>query len=260
MGLWNGYTALAQLNQPGALNVIIFFTDGQPTGITARFPLKATSGCPAASKPPYPPNIPLLGVLSEGGGAPYGLMNLSNGAVPIANDNILMTTGASGCAFSPSSPNAVTSDVNYIPNSDYYGDNVNSGYQSISVNGSSQITLTPAGCSGTACGANIDNGATNAADEAAKHIRNGDAITAVTPGAPAAAVGKSLAGTVIFSIGLGNAATPPNADFLKRVANDPGASNFNSSQKAGLYVYAQTSADLDAAFQRVAAEVLRLAK
>jgi len=32
--LWVAYNALAQLNQPGALNVILFFTDGLPNGIT----------------------------------------------------------------------------------------------------------------------------------------------------------------------------------------------------------------------------------
>ena len=248
-GLWNGYTALAELNQPGALNVIVFFTDGQPTGLTARFPLKASSGCPAASKPPYPPTH-LCWVCCRRLAVPYGLLNLTNGAVPIANDNVLMTTGASGCAFSPSSPTSVTTDVNYIPNTDYYGDSINSGYQSITTS-SGNITDTPS---------NIDNGSTNAADEAAKHIRNGDPIVAVTPGAPAADIGKRLAGTVIFSIGLGNAGTPPNADFLKRVANDPGASSYDSSKQAGVYVFAQTAGDLDDAFRKVAAEILRLSK
>src|SRR5262249_49310416 len=112
MGLWNGYTALANLNQPGALNVIVFFTDGQPTGITANFPIKATSTCTNKADK--------LGVLSEGGLAPYGLMNLSNGPVPITNDNVLQTSDT-GCAFYPNHPNSVTSDINYIPNSDYYG-------------------------------------------------------------------------------------------------------------------------------------------
>jgi hypothetical protein len=242
MGLWNGYTALADLNQPGALNVIVFFTDGQPTAMTAQFPLKSTSGCP---------NTPLLGVLSEGGGTPYGLLNLSNGKVPIADDYALMTTGASGCAFSPNSPNSVTDDVEYIPDSDYYGDNMRSGYMPVSTDGSGRIALT---------GSNIDNASINAADEAARHIRNGDAITKVTPGAPAGAIGKSVPNTVIFSIGLGNAAAPPNADFLKRVANDPGSSSFDSSKPPGLYVFAKSASDLDDAFRRVAAEVLRLAK
>ena len=35
--LWVAYKALATLNQPGALNVILFFTDGLPNGITGDF-------------------------------------------------------------------------------------------------------------------------------------------------------------------------------------------------------------------------------
>ena len=33
--LWAAYQQLVILNQPGALNVIVFFTDGLPNGITA---------------------------------------------------------------------------------------------------------------------------------------------------------------------------------------------------------------------------------
>jgi len=33
--LWAAYQQLVNLNQPGALNVIVFFTDGLPNGITA---------------------------------------------------------------------------------------------------------------------------------------------------------------------------------------------------------------------------------
>ena len=41
------YQQLAALNQPGALNVILFFTDGQPTGATFDMPILTTSPCTA---------------------------------------------------------------------------------------------------------------------------------------------------------------------------------------------------------------------
>ena len=77
MGLWNGYTALANLASPGALNVIVFFTDGQPTALSADFPTNS----------PCAPT-PKLGVLTTtlSGSmpiSPNGLFNLSNGPVPI---------------------------------------------------------------------------------------------------------------------------------------------------------------------------------
>ena len=42
-----GYQQLAGLNQPGALNVILFFTDGQPTGVTFDMPILNSSPCNA---------------------------------------------------------------------------------------------------------------------------------------------------------------------------------------------------------------------
>ncbi len=243
-GLWNGYTALANLNQPGALNVIVFFTDGQPTAVTARFPIKGTSPCTSHTSK--------LGVLTmTTTPTAYGLLNLSNGAVPVANDNVVQT-GDNGCKFKTSGATYVATDVASIPNLDYFGNNTRSGY------------ATPVNASLTGSGntdaTSIQNASINAADEAARHIRNGDPVTAVTPGAPAGAVGKSSAGVIIFSIGLGNTADPPNATFLKRVANDPASPTFDPTKPAGEYVFAQTAADLDGAFKKVASEVLRLSK
>ena len=249
-GLWSGYTALAQLNQPGALNVIVFFTDGQPTALTGRFPIKASSPCGNHAPGPPPGKLAVLTMTSSP--SLYGLLNLSNGAVPIANDNVVQS-GDATCKFVTSGAGSVATDVASIPNPDYFGDNTNSGY-------ASPVNLTITGTASTDA-ASIRNASINATDEAAKHIRNGNAITAVTPTGPAAAVGKSLAGTVIFSIGLGTAASdPPDAVLLKRIANDPGSSSYDSTKQAGLYIFCQTTSDLDDAFHRVAAEILRLSK
>jgi hypothetical protein len=38
--LWQGYQQIVTINEVGALNVIVFFTDGRPTAITADFPVK----------------------------------------------------------------------------------------------------------------------------------------------------------------------------------------------------------------------------
>lgn len=38
--IWKGYEHLIALAQPLALNVLVFFTDGQPNGIAARYPIK----------------------------------------------------------------------------------------------------------------------------------------------------------------------------------------------------------------------------
>ena len=253
-GLWNGYTSLANLGQPGALNVIVFFTDGNPSGYTGFFPIKPTSGCPAAFKPGgATPGI--MGVLTFGGATPWGLLKPNLMPVPVTaslenqGETVDPKTGNSvaGCGFSGSASPNPTNDISGAPatGSDIFGDTLNSGYKS-------PVDVTT--------GTGIENASFNAADEAARHIRNGDAVTAVTPGAPAGAIGKSLSNVVIFSIGLGNAATPPDAVFLKRVANTTDSPIFDNTKQTGTYVFAQTAADLNDAFEQVAAEILHLSK
>jgi Flp pilus assembly protein TadG len=247
-GLWNAYTALAELNQPGALNVIVFFTDGDPTAFPGRFQIKATSPCGSKGTER---NAVLTMTTAP---SAYGLLNLSNGPVPVANDNAVSNPGGlnNTCSFVASGPASVATDVSAIPASDYFGDATNTGF-------AGPVTLA-LGSSNSTNAASIQNASINAADEAARHIRNGDPVTALAPGAPGGALNKQLSNVAIFSIGLGNAATPPNVNFLRRVANDPAAAGYDSTKPAGLYVHAQTGSDLEDAFERVAAEVLRIAR
>lgn len=78
-GLSRGYWNLANLlpYQPLALNVIVFFTDGQPTAVSGNFTMKAT-GTDCAL--PLPRDIPgvWLGVLYLGTPVRRGLMNPSH--------------------------------------------------------------------------------------------------------------------------------------------------------------------------------------
>ncbi len=71
----------------------------------------------------------------------------------------------------------------------------------------------------------------------------------------------------IFTIGMGNLAplllgTMPEtpASILQRVANDRSSPDFNSAQLAGNYYYAPTAADVDAAYQGIQNQILRLSK
>ena len=71
----------------------------------------------------------------------------------------------------------------------------------------------------------------------------------------------------VYSIGMGvllryNLGTMPELpeNILKRIANDRTSPDYNSAQTAGKYYYAQTSADVGAAFQALRSELLRLSK
>jgi len=254
--LWNGYGALATLNQPAALNVMLFFTDGQPTAATVAMPEASGSSCTTK-------NQTFKGVFTVGFqvASPFspvgtgGIFGYQAPAQPIAADNIIVgstdggTGTTAGCAFAQSWDNYwynATNDITGVPTTDIWGNNLNNGYQTVTTSGG--LITVPDNSTGAL---NMIHASTNAADDASNRIQN-----AATPGNGASA----LSGIVTYSIGLGNSTYPANSDFLCRVANDPCSTRFSSTAPTGLYVYAPTAADLNDAFARVASEILRLAK
>jgi hypothetical protein len=64
---------------------------------------------------------------------------------------------------------------------------------------------------------------------------------------------------VTYSIGLGGVGAAED-ELLRRIANDPASPDYNSNRPEGLYIYAPTALDLNMAFQRIASEILRIAK
>ena len=95
---------------------------------------------------------------------------------------------------------------------------------------------------------------------AATRIRSGAVETGPLPHA-----GHSLSGVIIYSVGLGNALVGTlNQDLLNRVSNTPAAGVgvyvAPPAQQTGDFILAPTSADINAAFATIAAEILRIAK
>jgi hypothetical protein len=252
MALWSGYDQLVGLNQPGALNVILFFTDGKPTAVNVNMPISNSSPC-SNTHPGPPKYINGLYNTYTNQNTFFGLLNpVSTGSVPPDDSATIATPdGNTGqnCAYMANWP---TSDQTYtdflgLPTHDIYGDDMNSGYQAITLNGNGYIDL------GTS--SNAGNMPMNATDSAATSIRAGTAEPATLPHSA-----HSLSGVIIYSIGLGNAPYPISTDLLQRVSNDPASSIYNSAQPAGRFILAPTSADIDQAFAAVAAEILRIAK
>jgi Flp pilus assembly protein TadG len=71
----------------------------------------------------------------------------------------------------------------------------------------------------------------------------------------------------IYTIGMGNLVrlllgtrNEKAEDILKRMANDKTSLDFNSNQLEGRYFFAQTAADVSAAFQGIQNQILRLSK
>jgi Mg-chelatase subunit ChlD len=250
--LWQGYQQIQAVNQPGRLNVIVFFTDGRPNGITAQFPVKtkadtrytkASPNSPVAAPASTCTGTILDGVIAQWAGATAtgttaGVFNPINSSISSTATNAI---AAPGCAFTGKSGlTAMTSDVAYIPTQDDYG-NSTTGYQTSTYFASGspytgQIRPdTPP---------SIIAASTNAADSAAQRIR-----------------ADTRFNIVIFSLGLGGTDTEPlDLDFLRRVANDPQSSSYDSTRPAGHFYYAVDITQLSAAYEAIASQILRLSK
>jgi len=269
--LWTAYDDLVRLNQSGALNFIVFFTDGEPTGVSVNMPITTSSPCTETNQVVPPNAVPagfeagFTGKYITGTYATYvdgsAFIGLAaNTAVANADGTPPTSTTSSGvsdqvvapfstsCAYAASwnSNWTRTSDFRGIPTVDIFGSSlVNNSYWATTTNGLGYIDV-----------GNHNNGismATNAADDAARRIRIGTTDSAY---------GRGLSSVIINSIGLGNAAVPLPADgvFLERVSNDTRSPIYDSNYPAGLYVYAQHSSDIAGAFGQIASEILRLAR
>ena len=230
--LWRGYKELAALGQPGALNTILFFTDGMPTNFNAWNHVTNTS-CSAVGW-----TAGTIG--NQGLGNPVQTAMQGESPVP-----------SSGCSWSADMNAAgATADISEVSNKDVWGNAIDGAY--------SPVTVTGATLPNT--GANMEHAAINATISAAQRIRSG--VETVTWTSPTVSVssGQSVPRVAIFSIGLGNSATPPDSNLLMTVSNDPRLPSPDSGTALGLYVYAPDANSLGPAFQRVASEMLRLAR
>jgi len=234
--LWQGYRELIGLAQDGALNAIVFFTDGRPTAVTESFPIKSGSSCTSRTAK--------LGVLTVGysGTTPQNAMGLYNQdapAQPFASDLTLISS-SNNCRFA-SNQSQVSSDVQYAPATDYWGNSLTAtAYRSTTTSGAGLDIVSAQ---------NVENFSINAADHAALRIRRGDPDPTQS--------NHSLSGVAIFTIGLGDV----DDVLLRRMANDPSLTpNPVATGRQGRYVYAADATALDLAFTRVASEILRLAK
>jgi hypothetical protein len=272
------YKELLAANQPGALNAIVLFTDGQPNGITANFnnaatsAIKGTSGCTHKTDGGVAYNSSnsnsMIGWIAQWGGFVSGGSANGRGIYHLAqNDNVTQTTvtnwlknGTEPVLGSPPSANcayagnqaSIPTDAN-IPTTDFYGNSTLGSatapyttldYQQSEIwanecNNGSRTAINLTKI-GDAC--QVGLASWNAADMAGKQIR---ADTTLSP--------------VIYSLGYqGNGGDDPA--LMRRLANVNIASNtiFDATKPQGLYLAISGVNDITPAFQYVLAEILRL--
>ena len=251
------YAQLQAINLPGALNLIVFFTDGHPNGVAANFPVKTqvdtrydyqnTSSLVSTPVSTCTTTTTIQGEIAEWSGEPapstgstYGLFAVTSASGSTTSEQA--ASGLTGCGMS-SNQAKVRRDIAYVPAADLYG-NLTTGYQAFAAgdlySGGNPYTGRIRVDTPTA----VVTASVNAADNQATTIRND---TNLIP--------------VIYSIGLGGtSAEPIDATFMERVANDPRSPIYNSALPAGEYVYSPTATDLVGAFQQVASQILRISQ
>jgi Flp pilus assembly protein TadG len=261
------------LDEPGALNIIVFFTDGQPTALPALFPIKTVvdsrygygadgysntnttysmqpSTCKDSSgytfgNPLWAP-IPRLGIIAATGGATGKTAAIfKSAAQPLTSPSSSVINNATptsneystSCKFRTNS-NYARRDIAYIPNTDIYGNATNCCYQ------------TPTSSEKFSSGAYsgyirpdrpivVEKVASNAVDNQANTIRN-----------------HSTLFPIIYSIGLGGV----DEVLLRRIANDPASTSYSTSQQSGMYAYAPDQSQLYRAFAMIQSEILRISR
>jgi Flp pilus assembly protein TadG len=274
------YTTIKELNEPNALNVIVFFTDGQPNGIASNaFPILTIpsagaldryqvggswstpvdgvkSPCSPVSTPPV-----LAGVIQQSsGGAAFGKTEGVWSFAPsaISYTGLNTPTNPSNCSETKNGSGFMREDIAYIPATDLYANStmcpsVSPGPPKCPWPSHDLFTTGPYGPSSTILGA---------------PFLRPDTPISVTHASWAAAYNQAHAirydqnySILIYSIGLGDSVTDPvDQDFLRRISNDPSSPEYDTSIPPGLYVYSPGSAALYSAFQRVASQILRLSQ
>jgi hypothetical protein len=262
-GLYNGYDQIVNtIKQPGALNVIVLFTDGQANSFTGIFERKdasdtrydshntsqlvpmGASNCSAAT---------ITGVFGDASNETasdiYGLnqTGYTGGIAPSTPIGISQTMDwsyitAPGCSFYQNNDvSRVREDIKGLPTTDIHGNStVDSGYLPLDyfTSGNYQGWIRPD------MPRDARWAAMNAADSMALKIRN-----------------DKVYSTIIYTIGQqGHEPMLIDQDFMERMANDPRASNYDSTRPSGRFILATNDAEVSQAFQQVASQILRLSR
>ncbi len=263
-GMWLAYAELLRLQDANPLNVIVFFTDGQPSAYTGVFNVRTTPN-PSNNSVPYcdtSPKEAVIGTLqSTTTAAFYDILGFWN---PHAAGPPVTVRYQSG------------QDYDY-----FIVDGCNSPNGSFLHNGSAvellfdagtclPMTWTPtwAGVTRTfsmvtgpysvdQCSSLLKATASSSQFFRGDQVHNAAKNLTVNI-AEAARQDSSLGQVRVYSVGLGGWGYPADGAFLQIVANDPQSTQFSTSEPSGIYVYAPSQLQLRAAFNTVASEIFRL--
>jgi Flp pilus assembly protein TadG len=228
---WQAYQQIQALNEPGALNVILFFTDGLPNTVhLSNLEIKSSSTCSDKSAK--------SGVLAATTGSWAGGLFVGSQTLPPGagiSPDVTLISGSNNCYFRNSGYTYVDYDVAALtrtgqPEVDIMGNSL-TGWKSVTRDGSGRIQVT---------NANVTNTGINAMVSAATRVRSDTSLNVIT-----------------YAIGLGSSV---DSDLLERVANVPGTAFYDSTKPPGKFIYASDASKLQSAFTQLASDVLRMSE
>ncbi|MBI1357363.1 MAG: VWA domain-containing protein [Acidobacteria bacterium] len=270
LGLWLAYGELLRINDSDSLNVIVFFTDGQPTGMPGRWrvhttgsPRNGDSNNPTCSSSYKEAVIQTFSGFSDLGGfnkyiaGPPKVQPASGWGAdfyPVSGCQKLDTPYGNKVELllNPASCLPSTWDAAY----DASHGCVNCGGSTFN----KTFDIVPGPYGGySPCDSKMFSTTSSASFRGARWAessRNLAESVAVTAGAD-----ESLGTITIYSLGLGVAGLTENEEFLLRVSNDDASPTFDpASRPEGEYIFAPTADELAAAFDRVRSNVIRLTR
>jgi Flp pilus assembly protein TadG len=270
-GFMTGFNALLAntASNQFALNVIVFFTDGEPntmtfgvqqvnpstnTGNTSLtynpLPVSTSSTCNPHSAGTY-----ISGVIA--GDVTYniwgGLLQWYNSGIGnLTNSDLNAASGPpTGCSFqggggdlgSGNNP-SFRNDISSLPAADAFGNATNTTWSG-GANGSFPYSVTLTG--NWYYQQNLENAGTNVLDNAAQNAR----VAAAAATMP----------YVVYTIGLNPTIYGTiNQALLERVANDPASPVYQSTYTSGKFYYVPSAGQLSQAFAAIASDILRIAQ
>jgi len=275
-GLWQGYAELLENNDPNALNVIVFFTDGNPTSYTASFNVKTSP--PSSGTRPWCDSSPVEAAIGTGGNFDWDVSNIQRFAPPYGQYPANIGPGGrdyvivDGTGSNQICHSYATSGSNRWLSSAPYAENVELVFASGCLpqnwtpsykNSTSPKTFsTEATTDGPSYGVNACDSSLKSTSSSSslrgRHVHRTAKTLAVNVASDARLRANSLGGAIVYTIGLGTLQI--DDVFLKRLANDPLSPDavINGTQTAGVYVPSPTPSQLRQAFQIVANHIFRL--
>ncbi len=278
VGMWLAYSELLRINDPNALNSIVFFTDGQPSAFTSVFKVKNSGTGPKCLSTTEEGTLATLQDTAVWNNPRFydirGFWKRQAGPAPVNNGSTV-----TDAPQNPRCSGFSTSNYDYGLNTELIF-NSSQPWPStwvVSEAGvpAKEFCIKPGagGCLGTDADFSYSTNDTRLFNESTTtsnttfrgtNVHNA-AKNLILNIAQTARRDEALGGVYIHTIGLGGYGYDADAGLMKRISNDPSNSYgvqiaAADDEPVGSYTYAPNLSEIQAAFDKVRSEVMRLTR